>query len=281
MESRTRLFGEPVPVPKRTAAAEMSRKEFPQHFVTTKAARDFLFQAILPPSMRWCFMSVGKNASSSTLRFLFRAEFDCELTVNVTPRSDINPSAQVHMLTEHRLFSRALLLGISAPDLLGAEGPQERICVVRDPFARAISAFRYLCRSHILGSRWFAFDRFRMNAVSKFNWERDVDTERGFIIFLEYVAWQIDADGPEAVNAHWQPQFTFIKPAVFNPTVIGRMEDLGCYFRTLSERLDAPFPEALPWDNRQPTAPQDLRSSMRAQAICKEIYAADYEAFGY
>ena len=275
------LFGEPVPVPRRIAVAEASRKAFPRQFPTTKAARDFLFQTILPPSMRWCFVSVGKNASSSTLRFLFRAEFGCDLTVKVTPKHDINPAAEVHMLAEYGVFSRALWQGLSAQNLLGDAGPPERICVVRDPHARAVSAFLYLCQSQAVASQWFASDRIRMNAVTGFDWERDANTEDGFLRFLDYIAWQIETEGPDMVNAHWRPQVTFIKPTLFNPTVTGRMEDLGRYFRTLSERLDTPMPQVTPWENRQPAGPNAVSSNVSARSMCHKIYAADYETFGY
>ncbi|WP_281841517.1 hypothetical protein [Sinisalibacter aestuarii] len=109
------------------------------------AIRSFLQLTILPPSQRWMFFSAGKAASSSTLNLLFEMEFGRPLSVHFDAPHDINPSAVVHQLANHGVFSRALKLGLGMPDLLAL--PAERLLVVRNPYARAVSAFRYLCRS--------------------------------------------------------------------------------------------------------------------------------------
>ncbi|MEX0320083.1 MAG: sulfotransferase family 2 domain-containing protein [Ruegeria sp.] len=276
-----RLFDEPVPVSRRNAAIEASRKAFPEELPTVHAARRFLSQVIIPPSMRWGFISVGKNASTSTLRFLFQAEFGCDLTVDVTPLHDINPSASVHMIADHDVFSRALLRGMAAQELSGPQGPEERVCIVRNPLSRAVSAYRYLCKSHHMASRWFARDRFRMNAVTGFDWGHHTDTEEGFVRFLDYVAWQVNTEGADKVNAHWCPQASFIKPTVFKPTIIGKMEDLDHFFRMLSSRLGTPPTDTAPWENRQSGRADALLECPRARARCEEIYAEDYGTFGY
>ncbi|QDL94702.1 transposase (plasmid) [Paroceanicella profunda] len=271
----------PVPAADQSRAVAATRRAFPGHFPDAAAAAGFLFQVILPPSRRWGFISVGKNASSTTLRLLFRAEFGCDMTVQATPAHDINPAAALHMLVEHGVFTRAAWQGLSAPDLLGARGPGERICVVREPFDRAVSGFRYLCRSHRARSLWFARDRFRMNAALGFDWSRHPDTAEGFRLFLRYIAWQVETEGRDAVDAHWRPQATFIKPEVFRPTLTGRMEDMAGYCRSLSERLGGPPPDTDIRENRQPDPQQALRTDREARRLCEALYAIDYEAFGY
>ena len=275
------LFIENVKPMQRKAAAEQTQEVSAEHFPTFDSAKNFLFQIILPPSMRWGFISVGKSGSSSTLRYLFQAEFGCEFTAKAAPLNDINPSAAVHMLTEHGVFSRAFWRGLSIQELISERGPKERICVVRNPHDRAISAFRYLCQSHVLESRWFARDRFRMNAVVGFDWGRHTDTLEGFILFLEYIKWQVETEGADRVNGHWRSQFTFVKPPIFRPTIVGRIEDMNLFFRTLSERLEKSPRDNAPWENSQSTGDDPLRSDPRARALCEQIYAADYEAFGY
>lgn len=219
-------------------AARKSRRFRNRHFPTNGAAWDFLFQIILPPSRKWGFLSVGKNASSTTLDLLFRAEFGHALSARVTPPHDINPAASMHMLVEHGVFTRALWQGLSVQDLFNPKkGPKERICVTRHPFQRAQSGFQYICKSHEARTQWFACDRFRMNALVGFDWDRLSNTVDGFRRFLDYITWQIETEGPDAVDAHWRPQTSFIKPDVFQPTITGRVEDMPAYVKLLSERL--------------------------------------------
>lgn len=260
---------------KATARLMLDRK------TARQAAWHFLFQIILPPSGRWGFISVGKNASTSTLKLLYQAEFGHPLSADAKPDHDINPEAAVHMLSDHGVFTRALWQGMSARDVTGAKGPGERLCIVRDPLARAVSGFRYIGTSHRARSQWFARDRFRMDAVVGFDWDRHPDTAEGFRRFLDYIAWQIDRDGADAVDAHWQPQATFIKPDIFRPTLQGRMEDMGTFYADLADRLGFLLPEEGTWSNRQAHGGAAFTPDAGSLRLCREIYAEDHERFGY
>lgn len=270
-----------VPVPQRQAAFHKTHRRFPKAFPTPEAARAFLFQINLGPSMDWAFISVGKNASSSVKHALFERDYGCPMTADVKPVADINPSAAVHLLAHHRVFTTALFQGLSAEDLTGPNGPAERICVVRDPFARAVSAFRYLCKSHHDRSEWFLQDRFQMNAVVQFDWDHHTDTVEGFHRFLDFIAWQIHTEGADKVDGHWQPQVDFIQPQVYQPTLVGRMEAMETFWTELSDRLGRGSPIQHPWENRQSAARDALTQDLSARRKVQEIYAEDYAAFGY
>ena len=258
----------------------------PDHFPNKEAARDFFFQIIFPPSMRWTFISTGKNASTSVLNWLFEQEFGVPLTVKAEHPIDINPASEIHTLPIYGIFSRALLQGYNMEHFKPPERSIERLCVVRNPFERAISAFRYLCKSQKLESRWFAPDRFKLNAFFRFDWEKDMDTPKGFLLFLNYIQWQIELEGADAVNDHWRPQYTFIKPDLFEPTVIGRMEDMDRFYSEASERIGFPSPLSPKQKNAQTTSAQKadlfkLYDSPEARGLCSQIYQQDYEHFGY
>ncbi len=263
------------------AAIDRSLAAHPDAFPARLAARNYLEQIIFPRSRRWAFISVGKNASSTTLRFLFEAEFGAPFTTQITPLDDINPSATVHRLADFGVFSRALRQGLSSADLLAPDGPRERLCIVRDPLARAVSGFRYLCKSHRLAARWFARDRLRMNAVVGFDWSTDPDTPRGMEKFLDYLEWQIATEGAHRVDGHWRAQTAFIHPQVFQPTLVGRIEDLPAFFRGLSDRLALDRPPAIGTENRQPQAPDTLLSGPAIARRVRDIFQQDYETFGY
>lgn len=271
----------PVLPSQQADAITASLAAFPAEFLSEEAARLFLFQIILPPSLRWAFISVGKSASTSTMHALYQAEFGHPFTAVTTPLSDINPDGSTHLLTDYRVFGRALWQGMTAQDITSSSTIRERICVVRHPLERAISGFRYICRSHEERARWFAAERFQMDAVVGFDWERHIYTSEGFERFLRFIEWQLDQFGSESVNGHWRPQLAFIKPAVFRPTLIGRMEDMAGYYTTLAERLELSQPLHPSWKNRQPDAEFDFLKTDLTLALCQKIYGADYEHFGY
>ncbi|MCB1396685.1 MAG: sulfotransferase family 2 domain-containing protein [Rhodobacter sp.] len=262
---------EPTPVLRRTLA------EFPDHFPTVEAARAYLRLIIVPPSMRWGFMSVGKTASSSILTLLFKAEFGTDLTVSLQPGRDINPAAPVHMLADCQVFSRAYLLGLSAGEVLGPKGPRERIVMLREPMQRAASAFRYFCLSDTMQSPWFLPDRLRINAAFGFDWRVHPGTIDGFRLFLRFVEAEAERVGVDAVDGHWRPQHDFIKPAVFQPTITGKMDDMAGFVRALEERLGLPMTASMPWENRQRVEVDPFEVDAEAVALCQRIYARDFD----
>lgn len=253
---------------------------WPDRFPDTDAARRWLAQVILPPSRRWAFVSTGKNASSSTLRFLFEAEFGTRLTTRYAPERDINPSAVVHALADSEVFARALHQGLDAGEIAALPGC-ERICVARNPHDRLASAFAYLCRSQTEEKAWFLGPRLRLDAAG-FDWETMPGTAEGFRLFLRHVRAEMERLGPMGLDAHWRPQADFIQPEVFRPTLVGRVEDLDAFFAELAARLGAPPPEAGGrWENRQRAGEDPLARDPEARRLVEEIYAADFEAFGY
>lgn len=271
----------PASAARRKAAVKATRRDYPASFPGDDATEKFLFQIILPPSLRWSFISVGKNASTSTLHALYAAEFGHPLTADLTPPHDINPHAAIHTLPNHGIFGRALHQGLSMQDVLALAPLEQRICVVRDPLERAISGFRYICRSHRLGARWFARDRFLMDATVGFDWEVHPDTAQGFERFLAFLDWQIDTSGVDSLDGHWRPQTAFIKPEVYQPTLIGRMEDMQTYFDALSASFGDAVQQAVHRKNSQDPVDISALCSPAAATGCARLFARDYDLFEY
>ena len=92
------MFAQLAPQPDRKAAAAASFTAHRKPLQSREGARRWLNRMILPPSMRWAFASIGKSASTTTLRFLFKAEYGTELSARYDSRHDINPGAVVHQL---------------------------------------------------------------------------------------------------------------------------------------------------------------------------------------
>lgn len=262
------------------SAVDRSLTQFSEQFGIRHAASEFLSQIILGPSLSWAFISTGKNASTSTLRFLFEVEFGVPLTVRFDHLHDINPDAVVHQLAAHGVFQRALALGLDARQV--QQDPYVlRACIVRHPLDRAISGFRYFCRSNELGKSWFIADRLRANAFG-FDWDTMPHTARGFEMFLRYIQNEQARVGVSWLDAHWRPQADFIKPAVFEPQLIGRMEHLDDFFVELADRLNTTVRPPAARANAQPSVTRaEFASDEAVRRLVRSIYASDYEAFGY
>jgi Sulfotransferase family len=279
MTTHTALFpAEITAPPNRRILIEETRATLGQG-VSFEAARGFLYLSILPPSKRWVFLSLGKNASSSTLKLLFEMEFGHKLSASFTPLADINPSAVVHKLADTGVFTRALNLGLTAQTLVAL--PAERLLVVRNPYARAVSSFRYFCKSNDLGSPWFLASRLRATAMVGFDWETMPYTVEGLRRFLAYIEAEVAAHGAPSLDSHWSIQAVSSFPGVFRPTLLGRVEALADFHKALADRLGQPLPDAVAHENRQENAPDSLIRDPDARRMIERIYAPDFEAFGY
>lgn len=279
MTSRTPLFpAEIAPQPNRRAVIEETRATLGKS-ISFESARGFLYLSILPPSKRWVFLSLGKNASSSTLRHLFELEYGHKLNANFQSLLDINPSAVVHKLADSGVFTRALNLGLTAKALVAL--PAERLLVVRNPYERAVSAFRYFCKSNDLASQWFLASRLRATAMVGFDWDTMPYTVEGLRRFLAYIEAEVTDHGAHSLDSHWAIQAVSSFPKVYRPTLLGRVEDLPRFYAALAERLGQPLPSDMAHENRQERAPDALSADPEARRRVERIYAADFESFGY
>ncbi len=281
MSQPRKIFpSEPIPQPARQHAVRDTRALLGQK-VPVEAVRRFLDLVILPPSESWAFLSTGKAASSSVLRFLYEIEYGHPLTSKFISPHDINPAAVVHQLSLHGVFGRARMLGLSI-DAVKAR-TRERLLVVRNPHARAASAFRYLCRSHELGAGWFLTARLRLEARTGFDWTSAPGTLDGFLKFLDFLEAEAEDYGPDRLDTHWCSQARFARPEIYEPTLVGRVEAMDDFFSSVCERLDTPMPATIRHENCQSgaTADDPLAAAPEARQRIERIYAADFEAFGY
>lgn len=258
-----------------------TQRAFPGRFASSTEAQQMLNRIWLPASERWAYAVLPKAAATTTLSLLFEAEFGVPFTARAMLPSDPNPDTGLHALTEHNIFSTALKLPRSLPDI--ASDPRlERIALVRHPEARAASAFEYVCYAND-DAKWFFFaDRAKMSALFGLNFETMAHSSAGFVRFLEYVAADLATNPPFTVDIHWRPLARLVFPDLFKPTLVGKAEAYDAFRRTLFERLGRPDPGAAPHLNSRPSDDRShLFADPAARRLVREIYAADYEAFGY
>lgn len=247
-----------------------------------RAEMEAFFRYVFTPrSNRWAFLSSGKTGTTSAIGMLFELEFGVPLTASAGSLTDMNRDGAVHHTIEAGVF-RALHQRADIDSMTAYLRGTLRIATVRHPTDRAWSAFRYLCRSQDLAHPQFAQDRIRLCATTGFDWTRHARSRDGFLLFLDYVALGLSESGGMPVNNHWRPQVMDIRPDLFPPDILGRMEDPAAFAAALQARLGPSArlaPRAL---NRSDDGDHpDWLSESAVRARLEQVYAADYEAFRY
>ena len=133
---------------------------------------------------------------------MFQLQFGTPLNTKVASSQDINPDRVFHDLIATGIFRRMIEVAGSDTSFDTAL----RLCTVRDPTERAISAFNYLCSTHDIASPWLLRERLRLSATTSFDWDKHSRTPDGFQRFLEYTQIECAAENENIVNTHWRPQ---------------------------------------------------------------------------
>lgn len=123
-----------------------------------------------------------------------------------------------------------------------------------------------------------------MNAVLGFDWTLDTRSPRGFLKFLDYIAWMQAEVGRFDINPHWRPQIDNVVPTIFRPQIIGRLEDMGAFYREVADQLGQPLPSGFDVRaaNRQTYAgDRSAWLTPEARDRIATIYAADFNWLGY
>lgn len=249
-----------------------------------RAAHDTFFSYVITPaSGRWAFFSSGKTGTTTVLDALFEVEFGCVCNTVIEDPTDLNKDAALHRTVQAGVF-RQLHLRNDVESLGGYLDRCLRIASVRHPTDRAWSSFRYLCRSARLRHGQFSMDRLRMNALVGMDWEHHAMNREGFERFLDYIRISLEAGGEMEVNNHWRPQVLDVRPDLFAPHILARLEDPGSWRRELAERLDNPAPlserHRNPGEDKTEQLPEWFgQNSIRSRL--EAVYGCDYEAFGY
>ncbi len=254
----------------------------------SRARHDAFYTYLLTPhSGRWAYVSSGKTGTTSTLALLFRLEFGHENTALVDDPSDMNRDAAMHRAVDAGVF-RSVHARDDIDSLSGFLARTLRIATVRHPTPRAWSAFRYLCRSQDLRHRQFAAARIRLCALTGFDWTRHARTRAGFERFLDFIAIEMGEDSALLPDNHWRPQWLDIRPDVFRPDVLGRLETPDALTEALIARLGRAPGDQAPLRrgdlNHDATTAPDLPAWITAPSVRQrlaQVYGADYEAFDY
>jgi len=267
---------------RRQRRAQAFRAENPEHLATDREAVAFLNYIFTPADGRWAFRPNGKTGTTSALYFLFHLVTGHPLSARLQISDSMNPDQAAHELHRAQVFCFLLAQKINPTTYLRKT---LRLTTVRDPLARAVSGFRYLCRSDAAGMAQFYPERARLCALTGFDWDRHPNTPDGFVRFLDYLRLELAHQTERPVDSHFRPQVLNILPGLFRPELVGRCEDLPTFFAEIAERLELPLPEgaleAAPRNRAQDDVVAETLITPAARRLVTEIFAPDYEAFGY
>ncbi|KAF2391005.1 MULTISPECIES: sulfotransferase family protein [Pseudomonas] len=148
--------------------------------------------------------------------------------------------------------------------------------VVRNPYKRIFSAWQ----SKVLLCEPLQMERYKGQAFVDCDISSLSDVAASFEQFVEYLYAH---EAPQYQDSHWTPQHELLRPDLFPYTVVSKIEDTKALNAALSEHLgDAyinPFTAARANESLIPYLPEFI--SPRSKDIIDQLYARDFELFGY
>lgn len=251
-------------------------EDAPERFTDRPEAERMMERVLVPATFRWAYATNAKAATTAILMALYRLEFGHALTARMDDPFGMNSEQSPHQLAAPRIFARLDQVADPLPRLDTAL----RFAAVREPFARALSGFRYICRAQEIGTSFLFSERVHMDAEHGFDWNTDPLTEKGFLIYLDYVEAGTTRPYPNP-NPHLRPQWMNINAGPFRPDLLGRIEALPALFTALAERLDEdPAPIATSLRPRNTSAPVEAALDTPAtRAAAERALGPDYDLY--
>jgi hypothetical protein len=151
-----------------------------------------------------------------------------------------------------------------------------RFAVVRNPYRRIFSAWqsKILLREGLQAEPYLEFEFFQMPVQNR------TDLAPAFEGFLEHLAAH---EAPEFHDLHWTPQADLLQPGLIPYTSLSKIEDTKELTLELARHLgpDVPDPFAGQRKNESliPYSPEFITA--RAAELLQELYAKDFQTFGY
>jgi hypothetical protein len=253
-------------------------------FSSASAIKQYLKLIILPPSRAWRYQLNGKTGNTFTLNLLFELDHGHSFQGHVAPSETGNQHPHFALFAQVGTGLLDTALNRTESWQAFRDFPGLRLATVRNPYQRAVSGFRYLCRSHEVGDRRFLPERLRLMALTGFDFERDHGTVQGFDRFLRYIQDFADTFGADAVDPHWRSQALHIRPDLYRPDIVGRTEEMASFAAEVARRLGRPLVSDLAQLNCNPSTSGvqgDLLSSAHVRRRIEQIYADDFTLFEY
>jgi hypothetical protein len=225
---------------------------------------------IFSRSRRFVYAPVPKAACSSMKAYLRRIEgYSNELDVH-----------QLHDKRRNGLYYASSLTRSQMVDALFARNGYFKFTVVRNPFARVVSAYRDLLTDRDGGGPRLGATH--QGLLTELRLQRDArPSELTSITFEDFIR-SLEHKRPADMDRHWQPQSYLTVSGLLSYDLVVRLEQLDGAAPELADRLgtDLMVSERL---NSVEGAPTDLVTWFPEdlERIVLSVYASDFQRFGY
>jgi hypothetical protein len=224
---------------------------------------------------RLLYVATPKAACTSLAWWFAELEGCAQAICQCTDSAETDPDLVIHDAF-HRVAPEVTGL---PPEALREPLSSEayfRFAVVRNPYKRIFSAWqsKLLLREPLQSGPYLRCGFFNRPVDSA------ADVAAAFEGFLEHLAAN---EAPDSRDAHWTPQAALLRPDLVRYSMLAKMEDARALCAALSARLGPRFSEpfAIRRANESliPYLPGFL--TKRGAELIRELYAADFEEFGY
>lgn len=233
----------------------------------------YLDALTMPASGGWTFGRIPKNGTTTVLSALHYLEFGTPLTAQVEARNNTNEDNAPHMLDQAGVFMSPIQTDHSPKTIKESL----RLTVLRNPAERALSSFKYLCRSQELKTTHFAPLRLRIAAISGLDWQEHLYAPAGFNRFLDYIEINL-TNTSFPLDRHIAPQTYSLPRDIFKPYMIGRTEDMKRFLIGLADEFEDRLPQhILNTHNNANVAELPFRLTRATLTRLEDLFAQDYE----
>lgn len=224
---------------------------------------------------RLFYVSTPKVACTSLKWWFASLEGHADALETSTDSSESDPELFVHDVLQKLAPD---IVGLPLEDLAEAlTSPHYlRFAVVRNPYKRVFSAWQ----SKLLLREPLQIGPYRDQDFFNSPVETATDIAAAFERFMEYLATQ---EAPNFKDHHWTPQASILRPDLISYSRIAKIEDSRDLINELNRWLGGsavdPFSVRRTNESIIPFLPELL--TPRSIELIREIYAADFELFGY
>jgi hypothetical protein len=161
-----------------------------------------------------------------------------------------------------------------------------KYAIVREPFSRALSAYLDKIEPFARDSTQpeQAIHFYRMFESIE-NFSRDHLPEDEGATFYAFLRWIRDSGDQIAANEHWLPQTELLQWGSVEFDFVGRFENLredsSLLLKLIASKVQFPTREAVLFPPTEATRKRSSYYTERELEVVRDVFAADFDAFGY
>ncbi|MBN6740055.1 sulfotransferase family 2 domain-containing protein [Acidithiobacillus sp. MC6.1] len=242
-----------------------------------RIAENLRFGSVYLPDKGLHFIATPKAACTAIKWWLANLESADWSLVNGLDSMESEPSLRIHDLLQ-RALPHAVSKDIPALFDACADPKVFRFAFVRNPYTRAFSGWL----SKLAVQEAEQIGNYREAAFARMPLRNREEVRQAFEAFLQYL---LESEAPDRwKDPHWIPQTLLLRSDRIHYSQIFPVEEMAAAMQTLTNKLNSQGLTAVPTLGRynESLFPY-ARSYLTEQSIAliRQLYASDFQAFGY